>query len=141
MLKELRADSKLSTDSHDARPKAEPSHAPLNEGARKGERILKLLAGIDTVQGAGRRGKGSCRQGWELRILGRAAQAGRNRLRQVHVNRAQPEDNRCGFLLPSPGEPEDATAHSVGVGWHVGCHVSGLVNLCKQRSGHHIGVT
>ena len=92
MLKELRADSKLSTDSHEAWPKAEPSHVPLNEGARRGERGLTLPPSMDIVQGPGRslrsRGKGSCRQGWELRILGRAAQAGRNRLRQVHVDRA-----------------------------------------------------
>ena len=33
MLKKLRADSKLSTDSHEAWPKAEPSHVPLGLGA------------------------------------------------------------------------------------------------------------
>ena len=46
MLKELRADSKLSTDSYEAWPKAEPSHVPL---------------GL-------------------VRVLGRAAQAGRNKV-------------------------------------------------------------
>ena len=71
-------------------------------------------------------------QGRGLRIIGRAAQTRRNRLRQVHVDRAEPEDNRGGFLARSPGEPEDATALSAGVGWHVGSHVSGVVNLGKS---------
>ena len=58
----------------------------------------------------------------------------------MHVDRAQPEDNRGGCLRPSPGDPEYVTGRGVGVGWHVGCHVSGVVDLGKQRSSHHIGV-
>ena len=34
MLKELRANSQVGTDSHKAWPKAEPSHVPLHKGAR-----------------------------------------------------------------------------------------------------------
>ena len=61
-------------------------------------------------------------------------------LRQVHVDRAQPEDNRGGFLPPSPGKSENATGRGVGVGWHVGCYVNNVVDLSKQRSSHHVGV-
>ena len=85
MLKELRTDSKLSTDSQEAWPKAGPSHVPLHKWARRGERVLKLPS-MDIVQGAGR--SRSQRQGRELRVRRRAAQAGRNRLWQVHVDRA-----------------------------------------------------
>ena len=60
MLKELRANSQVCTDSHKAWPKAEPSHVPLHEGARKGERALELPRSMNIVQRAGRsRRKGS----------------------------------------------------------------------------------
>ena len=48
MLNELGADPELSTDSHEARPKAEPGHVPLDERAREAERILELPPGMDT---------------------------------------------------------------------------------------------
>ena len=38
------------------------------------------------------------------------------------------------FWPPRQANPQDATARSVGVGWHIGCDVSGIVSLCKQRS-------
>ena len=60
MLKEVRADSKLSTDSHEAWPKAEPSHVPLNEETRKMSGYSNFHRAW-TQQGAGRsRRKGSC---------------------------------------------------------------------------------
>ena len=103
--------------------------------------MLKLPSSRNVVQRAGRRGKGSRRQGGKLSVLRRAAQAGRDWLWQVHVDRAQLEDNRSGFLARSPGKPEDATARGVGVGWHVGGHISSVVDLCKQCAGNSRGVT
>ena len=70
-------------------PKAKSSHVPVHKGARKGERVRKLPPSMKVLQRAGHsRKKDSERQDGRLRVLGRAPQAGRNWLRQVHVNRA-----------------------------------------------------
>ena len=50
MLKELRANAQVSTDSQKARPKAKSSHVPLHERARKGERVRKLPPRMNILQ-------------------------------------------------------------------------------------------
>ena len=101
--------------------------------------MLELPAGMDKVHPASWR-KGNWRQGWQLGVRRRAAQARCDWLRKAHVDCAQAENNRGGFLSPSPSQMEDVTGRGVGVGWHVGCNVDDVVDLGKQRSSHHIGV-
>ena len=84
--------------------------------------------------------EGDRRQERRLRVLKWAAQAGCNRLRQVHVDRTQPKDDGCGVLSRSPGKAEDATTCGAGVGWHVGSHISSEVDLGKECTGNHHGV-
>ena len=54
--------------------------------------------------------------------------------------RLKSNNDRCGVLSCSPGKSEDATARGVSVGWRVGCHVRGVVDLCKQRAGQNVVV-
>ena len=57
---QLGATLQVRTDSHKARPKAEPRHVPLHKEVQKGERALKLPPSMKIVQRTGRsRRKGS----------------------------------------------------------------------------------
>ena len=74
-------------DSHKARPKAEPSHVPLHEGARKGERTLFTGHG-HSVRGWAQPQERQLPTGLGAAYPWAGCEAGRNRLRQVHVDRA-----------------------------------------------------
>ena len=53
MLEELRTDATVSTDRPKTRPKAQPGHVPLDEGARWAERVLEFPASMNIVNRAG----------------------------------------------------------------------------------------